>query len=49
MILDVYNCEECTRAFGVEKDEEPKCCPHCESELWEFSHSVKGVLIEDHA
>jgi DNA-directed RNA polymerase subunit RPC12/RpoP len=39
--MDVYNCEECTRAFAVEKGTEVlTCCPSCESELFEFSHEV---------
>lgn len=40
MEMDVYNCEECTRAFAVEKEFDIKCCPYCESELYEFSHEV---------
>lgn len=40
MEMDVYNCEECTRAFAVEKGTEVTCCPGCESDLFEFSHDV---------
>lgn len=46
MKLDIYSCEECGNAFGNEYEESPKVCPNCESELWEFSHTVeikKGI------
>lgn len=46
LIMDVYNCDECTRAFGVEKDDEPTCCPVCESELIEFSHEAEMKYME---
>lgn len=46
MIMDVYNCEDCGRAFAVEKDDKPQCCPVCEAEIWEFSHTIKGELVE---
>lgn len=39
MKLDIYQCEECNKAFGVEHNDEPKVCPCCNSELWEYSHS----------
>jgi rubrerythrin len=42
VIFDVYNCEECIRAFATEKDEDPEVCPYCESDLWEFSHSIQA-------
>lgn len=49
MNMDVYNCDECGKAFAVEKDSELNVCPVCESELFEFSHEVlavqKGVKI----
>jgi len=44
MEIDIYSCEECGRAFGVEECEDPKVCPCCESELWEYSHSVKITI-----
>jgi predicted Zn-ribbon and HTH transcriptional regulator len=43
MKMDVYSCEECSRAFAVEKDEDPKVCPNCESYLWEYSHSAHVI------
>jgi DNA-directed RNA polymerase subunit RPC12/RpoP len=47
MIMDVYNCEDCGRAFAVEKDDEPTCCPVCEAEIWEYSHTVKCELVKE--
>ena len=44
MNMDVYNCEECTRAFAVEKDADVQNCPSCGSELFEFSHEAVLVL-----
>lgn len=43
IVMDIYSCEECDKAFAVEEDEEPKVCSSCESELWEYSHTVVGV------
>jgi rubrerythrin len=49
MNFDVYNCDECIKAFAVEADEEPNCCPTCESGSWEYSHSIHGVTKESNA
>ena len=43
MNMDVYNCEECGKAFAVESGSDLNVCPICESELWEFSH--EAVLV----
>ena len=42
MIMDVYNCEECTVAFAIEEGIDVKCCPNCESELFEYSHTSEA-------
>lgn len=44
MDMDVYNCEECARAFSVEKDADVLNCPSCGSKLFEFSHEAVLVL-----
>jgi hypothetical protein len=47
LLMDVYNCEEDTpHCFAVEKDDVPKCCPVCEGELFEYSHTVEAIYIE---
>lgn len=41
--MDVYRCNECTKAFAVEINEDVERCPYCESDSYEFSHEVIAV------
>lgn len=47
MKFDVYNCDECGVGFTVEINYEPAVCPVCESEIWEYSHTIKGEMVEE--
>ncbi|MGC4375894.1 hypothetical protein WD019_02980 [Fictibacillus sp. Mic-4] len=47
LIMDVYVCDCCDQCFAVEDAEEPKFCPVCESEIFEFSHSGELEMKEE--
>ncbi|MBU9711106.1 hypothetical protein [Evansella tamaricis] len=35
--MDDYFCPDCEQGFAVDEDVEPKGCPHCLEEVYEFS------------
>jgi hypothetical protein len=48
MKLDVYTCSFCGKGFGVEENEQPMCCPFCQSDVFEYSHTMLNMpLLED--
>jgi rubrerythrin len=44
MLMDIYNCEDCGRAFAVEIDDDPECCPVCQADIFEYSHTAHCTL-----
>lgn len=47
MILDVYTCSECGKGFATDENEQPTCCPFCQSDVFEYSHTTLNVQVTE--
>lgn len=46
MNWDIYTCA-CGKGFAVEEDEQPVCCPFCQSVVFEYSHTSMNMTEDD--